>query len=145
MARPASIVMFERLYLGAWLVGLLNSIINWGPMQEAARVAAGPNPMGDGFTSTIMIGSIVFGAIITLLLWYFTARRASDIAKWIVTVFFALGLGSFLWGLANGTTRMALPVAIGLVALVLQGAAVVMLFRPDAKRWFGEPPAGTAR
>lgn len=144
MDRPRSIVQFERLYLGAWLLGLLNTVLNWGRMMNAARVSAGASQISEGFTSNIMIASTVGGSIITLLLWYFVARRASDIAKWIVTVFFGIALMSFLWGIAAGTVGVGVPVIVSVVALVVQGLAVVMLFRPDARAWFGEPPAGSA-
>jgi hypothetical protein len=144
MDRPKSIVQFERLYLGAWLLGLLNTILNWGRITNAARASAGGVQIDEGFASNMMIASLMGGAIITVLLWYFVARRGSDIAKWIVTIFFGIGLVSFLWGIAAGTVGVGVPVAISVAALVVQGLAVAMLFRPDARAWFGEPPAGSA-
>ena len=142
MVRPQSIITFERLYLGAWLLGLLNTILNWNRMLAAAQASVGPAGLGRDAAGTIMLASTLLGCVITLLLWYFAARRGSAVAKWIITVFFAIGLLSFLWGVAAGTTRIGVPVAVGAVALVLQGAAVVMLFRPDVRGWFGEAPAG---
>ena len=137
MERPASIVTFERCYLGAWVVGLINSALNW----NVAMAAMADNPsvaqLGPSFASTMMIGGLAIGAAITLLLWYFVARRGSVVAKWIVTVFFALGLASFLWSLAAGR-GFGLVTVIALVAMALQAIAVAMLFRPDTKPWFGE-------
>ena len=53
------------------------------PGRRGARSVAAPS---------IMIVSIVVGAVISLLLWYFVARQAAVVAKWIVVVFFAIGL-----------------------------------------------------
>ena len=50
----------------------------------------------------------------------------------------ALALALLLFNLAMGQLSFGLSLAISLVTLALQGAAVMMLFRPDARRWFGE-------
>ena len=140
MERPASIVTFERCYLGAWIVGLINTALNWN--RTVTMMAANPatTQMGPGFGTTMLAGGLVIGAAITLVLWYFVAKRGSVVAKWIVTVLFAFGLISFLWSLAMARISLGVSGIIGVVTMVLQAIAVFMLFRPDTKAWFGETP-----
>lgn len=139
MTKPPSIVNFERCYIGAWIVGVLNTILGW--RVTAAMMAGNPQMerMGPGFFSTALVVGVLFSALITFLLWYFVARRHSVVAKWLVTALFAFGLVSFLASLARGTATMpGLTLVLGLVSLILQGTAVYMLFRPDARVWFDE-------
>jgi hypothetical protein len=134
MGRPQSIITFERCYLGAVALGLANNAFNWTNMQE--QMAATPNSqlLPDWF----LPATIAIGVVITLLLWYFIAHRASVVAKWIVVVFFAiglLGLPGIITGLSTGLITPVMA-AVGLVTLTLNAIAVWMLFRPDAKAWF---------
>lgn len=95
-ARPASIVTFERCYLGAWILGLANTAFNFRPAIEAMDANPELAQMGTGFSSTMVLGGIAFSAILTLTLWYFAARRGAVFAKWFVVVLYAIGLISFL-------------------------------------------------
>ena len=133
MERPQSIIWFERCYLGSVAVGLLNTATSWSLIQE--QIAATPN--------SEMLPGWFFGAMITvgfainLALWYFVARRGSVVAKWIVTVFFAIALIGLLRA-ANADSASPTFNAFAVVALVLQAVGVFMLFRSDSKPWFGE-------
>ncbi len=129
--RPISIVKFERCYLASIAVGLLNSIVTLPVMLRTPQVAQAAAMLGPNF----FYGSVLFGIIITLLLWYFAARRASVVAKWIITVFFAFGVLSILRNLVAGFPTASSGV-LGVVGIVLQGVAVYLLFRPDAVAWF---------
>ena len=131
MDRPQSIIRFERLYLGGVALGLANTAYRWSAIQE--QVAATPNSAM--LPSWFMGATIALGIGINLLLWYFVARRGSVVAKWIVTVFFVLGL----IGLLRVLTADAVPATMNVIAAVvlgLQAAAVFMLFRPDTEPWF---------
>jgi hypothetical protein len=138
MERPASIVIFERCYLGAWILGLINTALNWNTVQ--AQMANNPSvaQLGTGFASTMAIGGIAISAVITLTLWYFTARQGSGVARWIVTIFYGLGVLFFLYTLLMGRLAPGLPMAVTILSWILQTTAVVMLFRPDSRVWFGE-------
>ena len=144
MQRPASIVMFERCYLGAWVIGLISTAVNWNTMAETANANPAAASLGPSFATNVMIATVAIGTVISLLLWYFTARRASVVTKWIVTVFFVISLLAFLRNLTIGGVVVGATAAFAIVTLVLQGVAVAMLFRPDAKAWFGEKPGGPA-
>ena len=128
--RPRSIVIFEFCYLGAVVLGLLNTVLNWSKLLEmpgmAALVARWP-----WYMPTVM----AFSALISLLLWYFVARRASVVAKWIVVVFYGFSAIGIVIMLATGLgiDRIA---AASLFLFALNGIAVWQLFRRDALAWF---------
>lgn len=130
MERPQSIIWFERCYLGAVAVGMMNTATSWSQIQE--KVAATPN--SEMLPSWLLGATVAVGLAINLALWYFVARRGSVVAKWIVTVFFAIAL----IGLLRAATSDTMPSALAVVALVLQAVGVFMLFRSDSKPWFGE-------
>ena len=130
--RPQSIELFEKVYLGAIALGLVNTFLSWNqvnamlddPRMQAAGVGSG----------TLMFGLIV-GILIPLLLWYFIARRASNVAKWIFVVLIALGLFGFLSSLANPLVPKGLLTVIGAATVALQVYGAWLLFRPDAVAW----------
>ena len=133
--RPRSIVRFERFYLGSFGLGLIGWATSWH--STAARLAADPKTAAFGW---ILPAALLLSAAITLALWYLVARRASLVAKWIVTVLTALAVLRFLFNLTV-LLRGSVPVVALLLSagmLVLGIAATVQLFRPDARTWFGE-------
>ena len=129
--RPLSIVNFERCYLGAIAVGLINSFVTIPAMMRMPQMAQANAMLGPNF---IYI-SLILGLVISLLLWYFAARKASVVAKWIIVVFFAFGVLGMLRNLATGFPT-SLSGVLGIVAFVLQAVAVYLLFKPDAVGWF---------
>jgi hypothetical protein len=131
MTRPQSIIWFERCFLGAIGIGLVNSALNWSKIQEAVAATPGAGVLPGGF----LIGTMVVGIIINLLLWYFAARRGSNVAKWIIMVFFGLGLLGLARTLMSGVAAPTMNV-FAYVALALQAVGVWLLFQPDAKAWF---------
>lgn len=131
--RPKSIDVFEKVYLGAIAVGLINTVVSWSQLD--AMLAADPRIKAAGLGSgTLMVG-VVLGLLIPLLLWYFIARRASNVAKWIYVVLTAVGLFGFLSSLANPLVPKGLLTALGLLSVGLQVYAAWLLFRPDAAAW----------
>ena len=132
--RPISIINFERCYLGAIAIGLVNSLIMLPVMMRTPQVAQATARFGAGF----LYGTTAAGIVIALLLWFFAARRASVVAKWIIVVFFAFGALGMVRNLATGFAGVpAGPSAVlAIVGFVLQAVAVYLLFRPDAVAWF---------
>jgi len=134
MVRPQSIVQFERVYLGAWALGLVNTALNWSSVQDNPQVQAAAEQIGGWYLPTIT----AIGLLIPLILWYFIARRGSVVAKWIMVVLTAFGLIGIAIGLAMGTTQSGIAGVLGIVGVVLNIIAATLLFRADAKPWFGE-------
>ena len=133
--RPQSIVNFERFYLGAAAVGIVNSIISWSDSRAALDAIPNAGALGGG----TLILSMLFGLAITAALWYFIARKGSSIAKWIAVVFFAFGLIGLLMMLTGGKFPSGIPGILSAVGIVLHLVAITYLFRPDTRPWFGEP------
>ena len=130
--RPKSIEMFEKVYLGAIAIGLVNTVISW---SQVSAILADPRMRAVGMGSGTLVFGVVVGMLIPLLLWYFIARRASNVAKWIYVVLTALGLFGYLSSLANPLVPKGLITVLGLVTVGLEVYAAWLLFRPDAAAW----------
>lgn len=139
--RPASIVNFERLYLGSLIVWVADKIVFWSVTQAAVlrnpQVAANPQLAGLLGPITLVVTLIYAGVSVALL--YAVARRGSVAAKWIVVVTEAIGalfaLGP-LARLASGNATNTGDAVLSLVATVMAVAATVFLFRRDTVAWF---------
>ena len=132
MNRPPSIVLFEKLYLAAIVVGIVNTFVSW---SQVNAMLDDPRVQAAGMGNGTLVFALFVGILIPFLLWYFIARRASNVAKWVLVVLTALGLFGFLSSLANPLAPKGLAMILGAVALVLQLYAAWLLFRPDAKAW----------
>lgn len=142
MIRPVSIRRYERLYLASFVIGLVVSAMSWG--QRTAMVAATPMLAKIGW---ILPTFEVAGIAITLLLWYFTARAPSVVAKWVVVVLAALsaiGVAISLVQVATGHTALSATLALSIVASAVYIAAALQILKPDAKLWFDQAGRGHA-
>lgn len=131
MERPKSIIQFERFYLAAIGVDVVNTVLSWSEREERALLK--PQMFGD---ATLPLMTAI-GFVIALVLWFLIARKGSMIAKWILAIFIALALAWTLYAIPSGRYSLGLSGLLGLFSTVLQAYAVVMLFRPDARPWFG--------
>ncbi len=81
--------------------------------------------------------------VIAVPLWFFASRRASNVARWLMTLFLAaqivasvmVGLSAAFWATDNG-----LMLAATLLTYVVM---IVMLFRSDSNAWFAGKPTDT--
>ena len=131
MIKPNSISQFERFYLVAIGVDVVNTVLSWSDRE--ARALLQPQMLGEA-TLPVMT-AISFG--IALLLWFFIARRGSAIAKWVLTIIVTVALVWTLYAIPTGRYSLGLSGLLGLFSTVLQAYSVWMLFRPDARPWFG--------
>ena len=137
--RPPSIIDFERAYLASLALGIVNTTIHWQAIEQsfedpAMQVLGGPGAI---------VGILAFGMAISLLLWFFIARRASTVAKWIYVVFIAFGVVSIISNLA--TLPFGTQLILNVVAQLLQLFAAWLLFKPDARAWFAGQWTADAR
>ena len=130
--RPQSIELFEKVYLGAIAVGLVNTFLSW---SQVNAMLADPRMQAAGVGSGTLVFGLIVGILIPLLLWYFIARRASSVAKWIYIVLTAVGLFAFLSSLANPLVLKGLVTILGAATVALQVYGAWLLFRPDAVAW----------
>jgi len=134
MARPKSIRLFELFYLGSVLVGAVDTAMTWAETSVSAEAIQTKQMLGPWFMSL----STVFLYTLWLLLWYFTARERSNVARWVVVVFYALSLIGFVFMLAVGSAPAPLSLALSAVSLAFTTVAVFFLFQRDATEWFGK-------
>lgn len=129
--RPQSILNFEKLYLGSLVIGVINYALSYD--QVMADLQSDPAVAELGLASSgFVLAMAAFGWGISLLFWYFIARRASNIAKWILVVITAIGLLAIPGTLSE---LAGLALVLTLLTTVVQLVAIAMLFRADAKRW----------
>lgn len=138
--RPASIIRFDQLYLGALALNIANSVYVY--VSTIARLGSGPS--GDGLgrlLEGVMIGLSAIGFVISLLLWFFISRKASNVAKWLLVVLTVIGtLGSLPLLLQTApmlpTVVPLWQAVVTLIVTAMEIAAMWFLFRPDANAWF---------
>ena len=134
MEKPKSILNFEKFYIAGFLIGLVSLIFNFSTSMRMIQQSGGP--MAASAFEFLIFGTAV-GALIVLLFWYFIAVRASKAAKWILTVFFVLGLISTLSSASSVSNSILI---FTLLTNLAQGIAISFLFRPDAIAWFNGDP-----
>lgn len=142
--RPRSIRLFELLFLGALLLTLVGTALNWSSLVEQAASQAGAVRLSAGALNAIAGFSVGVVILIELALWFFIARRGSTVAKWLLALFTAYNVYSLVGTVQAGAEWSTLPGIISAVALLLQVMAVILLFTPDARAWFADAPEDVA-
>ncbi|WP_447724709.1 hypothetical protein [Sphingomonas koreensis] len=135
--RPQSIVRFEQAYLASVVTWGVNLAVRWKPMLASFedQPAIAGNPQMAEVVQTVLVVTALFSLMLWLLLWYFTARRASEVTKWVVVVFFGISALSLPLSLMSYPVVGALSTGLTVVTFAFNAVAVWMLFRPDARNW----------
>lgn len=129
--RPNSIILFERLYLASLVIMAINFF--WSFDAMVAQIQRDPAMGRLGWGTGAMIAIFAVSLALSLLLWFFAAHRRSVVAKWILVIFAVIGI----WSLVNTfTANSGAGLIAPLLVTLLQVAATVLLFRPDANAWF---------
>jgi uncharacterized membrane protein len=126
--RPQSITTFERLYLAGIAVSIVGFVLDFNKLAGATVSGTPVNP-------AIVIAGFGISIAIYLLLWFLVAKKASNIARWVVVVVFILGLAGLPVALSPpfGLTKV-----LSLLLTALHFAAIVFLFRKDASDWLAQ-------
>jgi phosphoglycerol transferase MdoB-like AlkP superfamily enzyme len=130
--RPVSIIWFERLFLLSIALALVSSVVQYDALL--AQIQSDPAFARMGWGGGFLIGVLALSALIPLLLWYFIARRASNLAKWLLVALIVVGLFFVNFDFA---TMLAPGNLASILVTLMQIAAVALLFRPDARAWLG--------
>lgn len=135
--RPKSIAQFEAAYLAVIILGIVNLALSWSALnmrpdvqQVTAQLGANVLPIAAGILIAIQFA-----------LWFFAARRASNVARWIVAVLTAYAVVDGVWALATFGVDLSLGTVIGFLLLALQVVVLWLLFRPESAAWFRGDPA----
>lgn len=140
MTKPPSIIRFQRFWFGSTILWAIGTRLAW----DRTRNALLANPQTAPVADLAQWGSVIAVAVVTLLLWWLVARRASRTAKWLVVALAAVaGVRIALIGGGLLLGRAFHPLSQGAFTLagVLTIASAAILFRPDARAWFGEGAA----
>lgn len=130
--RPRSIVQYEQIYIASIVIGLLSLLLIW-PLMSAQFAGTG---LSAGTVGIVAIVSAAFGIGINLLLLWLTARKANEVARIIVAIFFGIGILSNLRAVGSGM-QPGLAGVVAVVQIVLEAIMIYLLFFPaDAKAWF---------
>ena len=129
--QPASIISFERFFLGALAVDVLAGIL----AMETNLAALKANPATAGIGSGTLIALLLAYVALGLLLWFLAARKRSVVAKWILSAWFVIASCGLALSLFQGQF-FGLAVYLGWIAYALRAKAVSDLFKPDADAWF---------
>ncbi|WP_245841593.1 hypothetical protein [Sphingomonas lenta] len=137
MDRPPSIKQFERLWWASTLLWGLGTWLAW----ERTTNALNANARTAQVAGLALWGNVALVLGLSVLLWWLAARRGSAIGKWLVVAAAAMSgvrVAILVIGLVNGANLHPLSQGAFLLSAALTVWSAVMLFRPDARRWFGE-------
>ena len=135
--RPKSIVLFERVLLAALAIDLVNNLMNWSMISERLTDSWIPP------SSVMVLGVALLPVIVGLIFWYFITRRRSRVAKWLMTLFVAIGVMGFVMTLMQAGDEALSPLVIlAGISEAMKVFAVSRLFTREAKEWLGQRPAG---
>ena len=131
--RPQSIELFEKVYLASIAISLVAVAVGWQRLtaESHARLAT----VSEGTVQGVLIGTAVLVFGIALLLWYYIARKARNVAKWVLVILTALGVYTTLKEIVFSTVPKDLYFAFNAASTLLGVYAVWLLFRPDAVAW----------
>ncbi|MEZ0243779.1 MAG: hypothetical protein ACAH11_10420 [Sphingomonas sp.] len=134
--KPNSIVQFERLFLAALAVRVLNDAV--GVTASLNALKANPLTANYGVGAVIGVLAVIYGA--ALLLWYLVTRRQSGVAKWILSIWFVISTCTMALALFKGGFGLNLGTLSGWAMFLLFAWSVSYLFKPDADAWFAKAP-----
>jgi hypothetical protein len=139
--RPTSIRAFEALSLLAVAIGALTTWLGWDSLVASVRSKV----LGAGLEPALAVLSLIYIGLLVMLI-LLTARRGNAVAKWL---FVAIIVGELVFTVPK-LGAMAGAGLIGwmeIVQLLIQLAAVAMLFTAPSRAWFAEwhVPGGRPR
>ena len=158
--RPESIRQFEYFYLGSIGLAVANLLFQVSQMGTAypglGTLGELPGTGSEGgvmlLAGTVIVVSLLVAAVIPLILWYFAARKASPVAKWLIVVLGAFGairlllilfmLGVLVVSRAPTPDYIWLTMVIGFLTELLHMAAIAFLFFADSREWFARRGIG---
>ena len=120
---------FDLAYLASLAIPGLAMI--WDFDDIVAESEADPLLVGLG--APILATTALVILLIALLPWYLASYRRVRFARWMLVIFFALGLVSVPDLLASEFSTLD---AASLASLIFYAVALFFLFRPDSNAWF---------
>jgi len=123
MEMPKSIRLFEQLFLGSLIFGVIQSALIVNEMGVTGD---------DVYKTSIFQAAVIFFTGVLVLL---TSRKKSVFCKWLLVMLMVLGLIEFIPALAF-FIKQGVMGWISAVQITMQAFAVYFLFNSDSKEWF---------
>ncbi|MER9329709.1 hypothetical protein [Mesorhizobium sp. M0488] len=125
MCRPISIVWYERLAVA-------------GVAAALASAAADGATLAKYYSQNPIFYPILIACVFAVqLLWiWLIARKRQNWARWISLVVMVLGIPAEILGFDERVRFNATSAIVSYAAFVIWLAAVLLLFRRDARGWF---------
>lgn len=137
--RPRSIILFERVY---WLNIVLAVVSLAWIYNRLNLISPDPSvgtPAGmEWVVVLISAGTAIVSIAIRLALWFFIARRGSNLARWIFVIFFVLTIGGLLrvLDLHMRGTMSIFGTGLWMIDFLTKILCIWCLFRSDTRAWF---------
>jgi hypothetical protein len=123
---PKTMKYFEWSYLISIGIGIIIVIYQYD------IIAVTFTDFGGGF-SAVIAQVLSFG--ISLLLVLLTSRKKNSVTKWVLTVFFVIGLVFFVMGLLT-IQRLGLSDFLSIIQILAQCCGMYFLFSKSSRDWF---------
>ena len=163
---PKSIKYFERCFLGALVLGIINAILTAKPLLDL--VAANPelfsdNPELDAANYTFLVlsgllGNLLLKFLIVGFLILFTSRQGNNVTKWILVLLFVFMIFKTAFYSFFAIIAINIPEAFEnvevaffqislqfmtllLIAFLLNCVGIYFLFTKDSRAWFEKTTA----
>ena len=133
--QPKSIQRFDMVYLASLAVYAGGFFLGYDDTVALTRQQYAEAGLDVDPSMWVAISFVVILAV-SLLLWWLVSSKGSNVAKWILTVFFGLGLLAIAYSFSTGAAGpLTIATGLSLLSTALSGVAIFFLFKPDAKAW----------
>ncbi len=133
--KPDSVRKFDWLFLTSIATGLLGVVLGYPTIAaqlEAELAAQG----GAGLGPALLVGGVGLAIAINLALWFAISKLRIGFVKWVLIAMIAWSLYSSLGAFSAGLDA---PLVCGLASTAMSIAAILYLFRADARAWLAAP------
>jgi len=124
---PSNVARFEILFYLSLLLSVPKVLLDANHMTGL---------LGLAFMSVILL----FACAIWILLLWLAARRRMNWARWVLLVFFLVGLVPFLLNLVDIFGTSMLSGSLGTLQLAMQSVALYLAFTGNSRPWFAKQP-----
>jgi len=139
--RPQSIVRFRQLYIAKITLGVIATLVGLSGVRHVPPGMETALSSSEAITALLL--GLVLGLAMQLLLLHLVANRASDVARWIVVLFFLCECGGLGFAMWKGSFFTLASAPVSLASFLASAACVWLLFRRDSARWFRGEGRGT--
>ncbi|MEH6722300.1 MAG: hypothetical protein V7686_02115 [Qipengyuania sp.] len=137
--KPGSIKLFDVLFPLAALLVLVSAVLSFGNLEERALIDFGGEGGGArGMAIWMVIASLFIFALLASIVWATISLLRMGIVRYLLALVVLYAL--FQNYLAFAALGPHLAGFVDLAASLVAGAAVIVLFRADARQWFAEDP-----